>query len=198
MESKEKVLVKKERYSQKLLSGMTALYNSKAFTLIELLVVVLIIGILAAVALPQYQKAVEKTRLTELVHEINIIKKISALYLLENGAPSTLHDIAPAIELGGTWQRKEGDANNWHYMTKFFMYNCNIAEVASGLYCEIYRLTEKNNPMSDSLYALAIAQDTTTNTWENMCFTWNSNLGNYACQTLHQWDNSLAIIDEEL
>ena len=60
----------------------------KAFTLIELLVVVLIIGILAAIALPKYEKAVRKSRVATMLPTLSAIWKAERAARLETEHPT--------------------------------------------------------------------------------------------------------------
>lgn len=74
----------------------------KGFTLIELLVVVLIIGILAAIAVPQYQRSVEKARVAEVWTNLSSMNKAIKAALLERpGATLNWSDLAMSWATSG-------------------------------------------------------------------------------------------------
>ena len=63
--------------------------NRRGFTLIELLIVVLIIGILSAVAVPQYKKAIRNVQYKKMLPTLDHVVKQQKIYYLEHGSYAT-------------------------------------------------------------------------------------------------------------
>ena len=83
--------------------------TNKGFTLIELLVVVLIIGILAAMAMPQYFKAVERSRMTEADTLLGSIAQAQRRKFLQTNRFATDYrglDVSPKGSTGALYYTK--------------------------------------------------------------------------------------------
>ena len=95
----------------------------KGFTLIELLVVVLIIGILAGVALPQYEKAVLKSRTAEAWGNLKNINKAAAAYCLEGGSTGNFATLRDQLSVSVK------DSKNFEYVGSIICFSGRPAEV---------------------------------------------------------------------
>ncbi|MGB2578786.1 type II secretion system protein G [Elusimicrobium simillimum] len=144
----------------------------KGFTLIEMLVVVLIIGILSAIALPQYTKAVDRARLSEAVINVKNITDALQLKLLENGwnVPSAMKAQTDLnIDLtGGTWT-----TNGKEYETKYFYYTIGC----SGGSCDVMVESAKGY---EFMFKVVITKKATTKT----CTTALTERGQNICKQL--------------
>lgn len=113
---------------------------NKGFTLIELLVVVLIIGILASIALPQYTKAVERSRMAEAVQILgDLATAQSIFYMQHNAFASDLDDLNDRGDV--TIPGPSGD--NWEL------------EVADG----VQTITRQGGMYDDAALRLTVSSD---------------------------------------
>ena len=145
--------------------------KNKGFTLIEMLVVVLIIGILAAVALPQYRKSVEKAKLSEALINFKMMKESVAIYLLNHGLPNEdiyLKDFPLDVELsGGKWGEQDNEYHTDDY-TYYLYINPDFYDI------EVTR-------ESENYYILVSLPNESP---KDICFDGNNKMGKFICKYL--------------
>ena len=153
--------------------------NLSGFTLIELLVVVLIIGILSAIALPQYTMAVEKARLAEALQNISVIEKQIDLYAMQGLSSSDevcYKDFAAADLSGGSW------VSDCTYETDNFQYAYPTISSDRGN----IGVWSKKSPYF--LFSITVEEEgwdaVKHGNWYHACFTADTDFGRKMCKHL--------------
>ena len=166
--------------------------NPKAFTLIELLVVVLIIGILSAIALPQYEKAVEKARAAEAIQNLSSVQRAIDMWFLANGKPSETINFIGNYTANGNASKGDLDidlessldCNNkmdGSCASKNFLY---LAYCNPAGFCENLALKRKGN--DDVYYFFNFYSDFNNAVFEKHCSDNDTDIGIAICKNLNK------------
>ena len=145
----------------------------RGFTLIELLVVVLIIGILAAVAVPQYKKAVYKSRYATLKSLVKSIAAAQEVYYLANNEYADDFDKLDVDVLASTIEHEYEEGQDADVLNKVRRYydwgNCSISTgVSASAQC--------NNNQISMGYNIRLLHTTTAKyKGKHMCLARGSN-----------------------
>ncbi len=159
---------------------MKKINTRRGFTLIELLVVVLIVGILAAVAVPQYQKAVEKSRAAEAAVQIRDLINSVDLYLLEHGGMPKSGVVEDLIDTGIiTLPGLSAGLMAYSHANAKFTYTA----ICQSSKCSVNITSKKQASNGGYLYGLFAEKTSAGGNWVKTCGYWETNdMGHRICE----------------
>lgn len=143
--------------------------NKIGFTLIELLVVVMIIGVLSAIALPQYKRTVERSRAAEAFVLGRHLAQAEELYYLSNG------------EYTNDWSliaEEQPSSAFFQYVLDSSAYNIRISRIDGGYHLRFF-MQHVSSPYAGKYLCVARA---------------SSKVGTDVCRSMSGFDTGEAYI----
>ena len=98
--------------------------NQRGFTLVELMIVVIIVGILAAVAIPMYQGATERAKASEAVAALGTVRGAMRVYYAEHGTYVNANFVnGGAVTAGGILSVIDTDLAGRYFSTECYTFD---------------------------------------------------------------------------
>ena len=111
--------------------------NQGGFTLVELMIVVIIVGILAAVAIPMYQGATERAKASEAVAALGTIRGAMRVYYAEHGTYVNANFIDGAqVTAGSVLDVSDTDLLGRYFSTECYTFDGAPAAAAYSIECD--------------------------------------------------------------
>jgi len=100
------------------------MHSQRGFTLVELMIVVIVIGILAAVAIPMYQVVPERSRGTEATSALGLIREAMRAYYAEHGTYENAAFVDGAsVTVGGILSVADDDLLGRYFSTECYTFD---------------------------------------------------------------------------